>query len=149
MASGKIHTVTTMCASAVGIAYYGLDNISASSAWLLGGLWCVIVQPDLDQIDGGKGYYGLYVLDNTKNGLGKIWDLYWRPYARLIKHRGFFSHFPLIGTLGRLLYGGWYFVPLLVLWEGTPYYLTAIITCDFLHWLLDWRVWGALQLFRQ
>jgi|SRR5690606_11955836 len=149
MASGQIHTMTTMCASAVGVAYYGLDNIPASSAWLLGGLWCVIVQPDLDQIDGNNGYYGMSVLSDTKRGLERLWRSYWQIYARLLSHRSFFSHAPIVGTFGRLIYGGWFFVPLLALWDGTPYFVTCIIAFDVLHWILDWRIWGALRLFRQ
>lgn len=138
--------MTTLCASAVGVSYYGLDNIPASSAWLLGGLWCVIASPDLDVDD---GFYGLTVLNKTKDGLGTLWQLYWKFYSKLIPHRSFISHFPVVGTFGRLLYGGWYFVPLLILWQGTPYFITCIIALDFLHWILDWRIWGALRLFRQ
>lgn len=146
MANGATHTLTTMCASAVGVSYFGLDNIEASSAWLLAGLWCVIVQPDLD-VD--NGYYGLFVLSNTKKGIERLWHLYWQPYARLLKHRSFFSHAPLIGTLGRLLYGGWFLIPILLLWVGTSYFVTAIIAFDTLHWILDWKVWKLFRLFRQ
>lgn len=149
MASGQIHTLTTLCASAVAVSYFGLDNIEGSSGWLLGGLWCVIVSPDLDQVDGDNGYYGLYVLSNTKRGLEKLWHLYWQPYARLLKHRSFFSHFPVIGTFGRLIYGGLVYIPLLAFWDGTPYFITAIITMDFLHWVLDWKLWGVFRLFKQ
>lgn len=146
MASGSVHTLTTLCASAVGISYYGLDNIPASSAWLLGGLWCTIVQPDLDVDD---GFYGLTVLNKTKDGLGTLWQLYWRIYSKLIPHRSFISHAPFVGTFGRLLYGGWYFLPLLTFWDGTPFFITAIIAFDILHWVLDWKLWSVFRLFRQ
>ena len=36
----------------------------------------------------------------------------WKPYQRLFRHRSRFTHGPLIGTLGRLLYlGGWLTLP--------------------------------------
>lgn len=34
----------------------------------------------------------------------RIWKFIWRPYQLLVKHRSFWSHFPFVGTTGRVLY---------------------------------------------
>lgn len=141
--------MATIAGASGGVMYYGLDNIPASSAFLFAGLWCVVVQPDLDQIDGDKGYYGLYVLESTKKGLSKLWHRYWQPYAKVIPHRSFFSHVPIVGTLIRLLYGGWFLLPLLITWDGMPYFITCIMAFDTIHWVMDWKLWGVFGIFKQ
>lgn len=148
MASGLTHTFATVSATALGTAYFGLDHPVAAVAWSIGGLWCIVVQPDLDQIENG-GYYGQVVIRNTVARFEKLWMMYWMPYAVALKHRSFFSHFPFIGSSGRLIYGGWWYLPLLPLWSGTPFFLTAVFVMDILHWIMDWRIWTILGIFKQ
>lgn len=33
-----------------------------------------------------------------------LWRGMWRPYQEIVKHRSFFSHFPIVGTLMRFFY---------------------------------------------
>jgi uncharacterized metal-binding protein len=72
----------------------------------------------------------------------------WYPYARLCKHRSVISHFPFIGTAGRLLYLA--IVPLALVyflkWQPpkvplTPLYLAigGLAASDILHWAMDTR----------
>ena len=35
---------------------------------------------------------------------GMLWVAFWYPYARAIPHRSPLSHWPLLGTVGRVLY---------------------------------------------
>ena len=147
LASGILHTTATLCLTAAAVPYYGLDKPHHATAALLAGLWAVIVQPDLDQID-NSGYYGLYILEKT-GGLftSKVWRLYWTPYSRF-QHRSFWTHFPVISTIVRLIYGGWWFLPFLVNEPGSIF-VALVIGADFVHWVMDWKVWGRLGLFRQ
>jgi uncharacterized metal-binding protein len=59
------------------------------------------VSPDLDQ----EGYSALEIEAVRALGpLGYLWLALWWPYAKLIPHRSFWSHGPLVGTAGRLLW---------------------------------------------
>jgi len=51
-------------------------------------------------------------------GVRIVWGTVWRPYQLIFKHRSFWSHFPIVGTTGRVLY--------LMLWLlGTVWILSA------------------------
>ena len=147
MASGQAHTFATFGAACVGTAYFGLDYPHAAIAWAFGGLWCMIVQPDLDQLDNG-GYYGLHIMRNTMPVSERFWRLYWMPYALTFKHRSIWTHLPAVGTLIRLIYGGWWFVYFLFSPFGV-WFLTAAIAADTLHWIMDFRLWTMIGIFRQ
>ena len=151
MASGVMHTKATLILAGAIIPYYGADYPEKAISALLAGLWAVLASPDLDQLDdGSKGYYGLYVLDRTAPVSSRLWRLYWQPYARLFAHRSFWTHFPIVGTTGRLIYGGWWFVPILVRHiDIFTVFLVAVMSADFLHWVMDWRIWRRIGLFEQ
>ena len=53
MASGLMHTQTSIMLSAAVVPYYGLDRPELAVTAILAGLWAVLVQPDLDQLDNG------------------------------------------------------------------------------------------------
>lgn len=78
----------------------------------------------------------------------RVFYFYWTPYARAFSHRSFFSHAPIIGTLLRLAYAFWFLIPLLDL-RVFAWAITAIISADLLHWVMDWKAWGAVGMFRQ
>jgi len=147
VANGKTHTMASMMIGAVGVAYLPFPD---SAAWGMGAVLATILQPDLDQCEGAFGYYGFSVLRETKPILERMWSNYWRPYARLISHRAFISHFPVVGTLVRLMYLFPYaifirhYLPVEIV-----HFITVLIACDFLHWVMDWRVWGLMGLFKQ
>lgn len=101
-------------------------GVDAAFGCLLG----IIVSPDLD-IDHRT------VSENVLPGiLGWLWFIYWWPYAKLHKHRGS-SHWPLIGTMVRVVYGFWWLVlldiELLKLWP----LLIGLIVSDMTHLLMD------------
>ena len=130
------------------VSYYGWTRPELSAAAILACCWSVLVQPDLDQLDNG-GYYGLFVLDKTSRlPVSNLWRLYWMPYAKVLRHRSIFSHTPVLGTLIRLVYGGWYLLPLIAN-EAGAVWLSLVIAADFLHWVMDWRLWGAVGIFKQ
>lgn len=71
-------------------------------AFLLGGLW---LSPDLD------------ILSRPTQRWGPLRCLWW-PYRRLLPHRSVFSHAPLLGSAGRLLYLAAVLLPLC--WLAAP-----------------------------
>ncbi len=93
MASGRSHDqATRRLALPFGLLWapwLGLVGVAvAAGAFLVGGLW---LSPDLDTRSRATQRWG---------PLGWLW---W-PYRRGLSHRSLFSHSPVIGTAGRLIY---------------------------------------------
>jgi len=93
MASGRSHDqATRRLALPFGLLWapwLGLVGVAvAAGAFLVGGLW---LSPDLD------------TRSRATQRWGPLAWLWW-PYRRGISHRSLFSHSPVIGTAGRLIY---------------------------------------------
>ena len=91
MAAGPEHDRATVLWSAPLVLVVGLllgptTGLMAGAAFVVGGLW---LSPDLD------------TRSNALRRWGPLAFLWW-PYRRLIPHRSFWSHGPLIGTATRL-----------------------------------------------
>ena len=147
MASGKTHrTISILLAPiAAGTAWFswhgfGLtttEHVGVALATLVGCLATVAIQPDLDQAEGWRpGTTGK-----------KLWKALWFMYGRMTKHREWTSHFPVIGTLGRLIYLAWLPGPL---WALVPHvvlpqiafllimqFVYGMIIGDTGHWVAD------------
>jgi uncharacterized metal-binding protein len=93
MASGAAHDrLTQRLALPLALVCWPLIGPTAAVAmglaFLLGGLW---LSPDLD----------------TRSRPSRRWGplaVLWLPYRRLVRHRGWISHLPLLGSAGRLAY---------------------------------------------
>ena len=93
MATGQQHDkATKICSLVFGVCigiYLDIQTgVYGGIAFAIGGLW---LSPDLD----------------TESKPLKRWGIFkiiWFPYRKLIKHRSFISHSPIIGTLIRLIY---------------------------------------------
>ncbi len=111
MADGKTHAVGTRTLAtflfvgqiANGIHQgYPLQTVFFSSLALsVGTLGGLFLTPDLD-VDAGSDSEE-EVRDISPLG-ENFWWVYWFPYRKLIPHRSPLSHWPVIGTLGRLIY---------------------------------------------
>ena len=159
MADGRTHgTVTVILATAGGLlctAFTGnLAECAVASAGCLFGLVC---DPDLDQpgITPAEGR----LLGGKLWMLGIVWFAIWYPYARLIPHRHMLSHWPIVGTGGRLLYLS--FIGLLAFWflqqilpgaaaslshalrqvpsNFISWFVFGLVASDTAHWLFDGR----------
>ena len=62
-----------------------------------------------------------------------LWWMYWFPYRQTLPHRSPFSHWPIIGTIGRLLY------------ISIPYWIGLAVTYSFdpsiFNWLAQAGIW--------
>lgn len=84
--------------------FYNPEMISNSDsvALVVGALSGILLSPDLD-VDGG--YIGLHFLRSIPIigwPISKAWELFWKPYAVVIPHRSWISHFPVISTTIRV-----------------------------------------------
>ena len=175
MADGKTHATGTRTLAmflfigqaANGIYRgYPLQTVFFSSLALsVGALGGLFLTPDLD-VDAGSDSEE-EVRDISPLG-ENLWWIYWFPYRKLIPHRSPLSHWPVIGTLGRLLYlsiaywmalaAAYFLSPALFgflrqagigLLEFLYFYiaLVGLASTDTLHFLMDQRIFH--KIFRQ
>lgn len=154
MATGKRHAAGTLM----------LSSITAGGAWWLtsgdvttainAGAGCLsglFISPDLDMETVTISEYWLV---RWTLGLGWLWVMLWYPYAVIAKHRSWFSHAPVIGTLGRVMYVGLLYLglaallrtyfdiflpsPLAILsWPQWLIFMGGLAISDIGHWWLD------------
>jgi uncharacterized metal-binding protein len=103
MASGRVHAACSVVLAAVsyGVVAGALGDFRASAACAAGCVMGIFMTPDLDQEGLSSSENALIKLSL---GIGFLWLMLWYPYARAIKHRSPLSHFPILGTAGRLFY---------------------------------------------
>jgi len=116
MADGKTHDLITYvtCLPVAGVAwyFYGLEvSLIILMTYLFAGL---MFNGDLD------------IHSNPYKRWGPI-RFIWLPYRGMIKHRSFWSHGILIGTLIRVLWILPFLIPFLWLIEYKPNHYTIII----------------------
>ena len=148
MSSGKSHATASLIASVptgliVG-ALFGPDvGLCALGGCLLG----IPINPDLDQLTIERAEWRIIKYLPV---IGWGWLMLWDIYARVCSHRGVLSHFPIVGTIGRLAYlelwdcafwflRGWP-EPITVTAQQMRLALGAFIglaVSDCLHWLMD------------
>ena len=159
MASGKKHAKATKWILAPTIVGAGIFSYSVlqMEPWqaiqfgLLSGLGNVMtlyINPDQDQESLNRVEYKW--IHNTI-GLFFLCIAFWGPYAVLVPHRNWFSHFPIVGTIFRYAYlklgiGLLIFVltkyPVPEICYTIRWYDIAVVLgmaiSDILHWIMDW-----------
>lgn len=102
MSAGSVHTLASVALAtgftAVALADYDMDHMQYAYGAILG----VFVQPDCDVDKGFIAYH--YIRKRLGDWAEYLWDRIWYMYRRSIKHGSELSHFPVVGTLGRLAY---------------------------------------------
>jgi uncharacterized metal-binding protein len=95
----------------------------------------VVLQPDLDHDDGTISEHFVRSVSSIAQ---KMWWIYWYPYRRIMKHRSFLSHFPIVSTIIRLVYAFWWVYALG--WFLPPAFINGIVAVDAIHWTMDARL---------
>lgn len=153
MADGATHgqwTIAGTAAALLGLAVYGWRGGDINNAgyvgFALGGFSGLILSPDLDV---PQMTHSEILMFRRFGPLGWLWFVFWWPYAKMIPHRHFLSHFPLVGTLLRLAYLCWPCLVILwltgfwpleippVLWDIGRGFLWGLVLSDILHWIAD------------
>lgn len=145
MSSGKAHnTITKFAVIPTVIVTARLFDMPAALVTSLGCLSGIILTPDLDQE--GINCTEWQIVKKSA-GLGFLWLMFWYPYAMIIPHRHFLSHFPVISTLIRLIYV--LFIPFVLsvyfgytnvwytLLPHIGYFFMGLCVSDTLHYLAD------------
>src|SRR6266704_2928087 len=147
MSAGFVHMRASimLCGGFIigGLIYKNVDCFQYASGALLG----IMFTPDLD-VD--NGFIGNKIIRERIGGLAEhVWDFIWYPYRKSLKHGGPLSHFPIIGTIGRLAY--LYFI-LIVVPHCIYYYvaqpswnLQYALECYFEYIVMGWRIILALM----
>ena len=120
MPSGKVHA-TASSGAAIGIAIGGifLPPIGDTIVVAAGALSGIVLSPDLDHDQTIIGHR--YMRKIFGGVVGKWWYYLWHSYSISFKHRSFWSHGPVIGTLVRLTY--LLFPPIIVPFHNQKYSL--------------------------
>jgi len=140
MSSGKDHATASLI-GAIPVSALVMTQTGEIIPSVLAGVGCVagvFLSPDLD-INHKTVSERAFAVWFGKI-IGKVWFIIWWPYAMAIPHRHWTSHFPIVGTVGRLAYL-WvilrlfnYAVPIT---EELVWFSAGLAFADILHWIMD------------
>jgi uncharacterized metal-binding protein len=154
MSTGRVHALATVVAAgASGPLLFSLGHfpLGGAASFVAGCMLGLVITPDLDI---RHGTHAEEVVRSTVGGFfAGLWFALWWPYAHIIpRHRHPLSHFPLLGTAGRVLYlclllglvwfGLGFLVPLPPLYappaeSGLWWALAGLCLVDTLHAMMD------------
>ena len=140
MADGKTHASATQILAVLLFASeatngkingYALEpTLIYSAALTIGAMLGLLLTPDLDVNAGSISEEEVREISPFGENL---WWIYWFPYRKILPHRSPFSHWPIIGTMGRLLY------------IGIPYWISLAVTYflypSWFNWLAQNGIW--------
>lgn len=157
MSRGVVHTKATLAVTG-GFLLGGLLTWNfLAIKYAVGSLIGVVVSSDVD-VDSGD-IADRYIRDRIGKPAERIWDGIWFFYRRSFKHGGELSHFPIVCTIGRIIYLFFIFIviPEIIfyllfpgrvdLWGELEWWVRLIVNhkeivfglmyADFGHWVLD------------
>ena len=106
MPSGKIHAIATSLTAGVlaPVIYLVGQPVTTALGFAAGCAVGLVVTPDLDVRQ--RSTHSETIMRRSGGcPVGLLWNLLWLPYAYLIpRHRHPLSHWPLLGTVLRLVY---------------------------------------------
>lgn len=142
--TGHSHTTATLAVTGLLCLAYALRPDEPGALYAaIGSAATLLVNPDLDIENMDRNEHALV---KHTFGLGFLWLMLWYPYARVFKHRGI-SHWPVVGTLTRVLYLG-VLLTLALMVTGMQVYIEDVISIggcvvvgmmisDCVHWGMD------------
>jgi uncharacterized metal-binding protein len=151
MSSGKVHAAASIALAGGFLIGGAILKDPSCFEYAAGSLAGVLLSPDLD-VDAKNLSYKFFRKYKTET----LWSALWHFYRRSIKHGSELSHFPIVGTLGRIVYMFLFCVilPNVVLswigwnfWQETSWWSSLILShwkvalglmgADFIHYILD------------
>lgn len=146
MPNGPVHTRATLITAVVLLRF----DVGSLPVW--GALAGLVLSPDLDVDHGFIGLRQIQKIWIIGRPLSIFWRAIWYPYAKLVSHRSWISHSPVVGTLIRLVYLGAVLSPIWYILsarhgfqlgsEWLPFVIGLMIV-DTIHILMD--LGGALR----
>lgn len=144
MSTGKQHALASLVtASVTSVLGFLSGEPLLAVGTAAGAVSGILLSPDLD-VD--QYTYSDYTVRRFAGELAAWgWRLLWFPYRKLIPHRSWLSHAPLLGTAGRVGYVG-LFVGFLLGWDFTfvrqnlPFWmswLAGLMLADVVHYAMD------------
>ena len=102
MSAGHVHTRASLILAGGFIVGGVITGSPTALLHALGSLIGVMISPDQD-VDNGN-ISNKYLRTKIGRWADLIWRGIWYMYRRSLKHGGELSHFPLISTIGRMIY---------------------------------------------
>jgi uncharacterized metal-binding protein len=156
MPSGKVHSAITLATASGVVAPYAIVQLDGNPwNYVAGCLTGLMIMPDMD-VDGGN--VSDFYIRKVSRILQVIWRGFWHPYAILVPHRHFISHFPVLGTVLRI---GYIFLIINILsivshllfdtvsrfyWIWDWSFFFGLVHVDTLHWATDKTIKGRETL---
>lgn len=133
-----MHTALTVATASGVIAPYAIVQLDGNPyLYVAGCLVGVLVGPDMD-VDGGN--ISDFFIRKVSRLAQHVWRLIWFPYAVLVPHRHFISHFPVISTLLRIGY-----IFLIINLSVALFRIAFNIELDKpFYWIWDWSFFFGL-----
>lgn len=148
--NGEQHKIANIYAGGVmtTVVHLVFGNPGFTTAAALGSVVGTIVTPDLDLVVPSNFFSRLPIINF-------LWMCLWWPYKKMVKHRSFVSHSPLVSTIIRLIYMLIWFTAFGVLFgvdfnvigefladnfEATAVFFTCWVFQDVVHLWLDFVV---------
>lgn len=152
MPGGKVHSALTIATTSGVVAPYLIVQLGGDPyLYVAGCLVGLLVMPDMD-VDGGN--ISDFFIRKVSRLAQWLWRAFWSPYAKLVPHRHFVSHFPVIGTLLRI---GYIFLIINVIsavshilidteskiyWLWNWSFFFGLVHVDTIHWFADRTIKG-------
>ncbi len=126
MSAGKVHSRASLLLSGGFLLGAGITLNVGMVPMAVGSIVGIVCSPDQD-VDSGN--ISNHIISKRFGGVADtIWRSIWWGYSSSLKHGSFLSHFPIIGTLGRITY----------------LYVILIVAPHILFWLI-FHPWWNLQ----
>jgi uncharacterized metal-binding protein len=142
MTTGRIHSQAVFTAATC-FAVMAVAKSDPPLLWTSAGAFAgLLINPDLDLNSETISDYFILTVPVIGKPLGLFWRTYTWLYRRLFKHRSFWTHTPIVGTIIRLVYFGWW---MWFAFQTLPVeFVIGLAAADVLHWLLDIKMFSRI-----
>jgi uncharacterized metal-binding protein len=141
MTTGRIHSQAVFTAATC-FAVVSVAKSDPALLWTSAGAFVgLLINPDLDQNSMTISDFFIVTIPIVGKPLGLLWRSYTWLYRRF-PHRSFFTHAPIVGTVIRLVYFGWW---MWFAFQTLPVeFVIGLAAADVLHWTLDWKLFSRI-----